>query len=175
MSHCMCFHGKGQPRQSSTENGVDQKQKKKKKIVHDGQRRKLQKQQKQKLRREMEAAKRLRREIADGVPSGPSGSAVAEVLDNASSATSSCMTIEQAVAAVSPELVERIKAAGNRVRELKSAKEDFQPALKELLAAKAAFKQATGVDYVPPGYKPQRKVSFVYACAPRVVWCPAII
>ena len=45
-------------------------------------------------------------------------------------------------------LVAEITAASDEVRSLKTAKKDFKDALAKLLAAKAAFKQETGTEYV---------------------------
>lgn len=112
--------------------------KSKKKDATQRQRRKLQKQQKQKIRRELAAA-----------------AAAAEPQSAQSNKTS-----DEPHKEAPPELLSEIVESGNEVRRLKATKADFSEALARLLDAKAKFKQITGRKYVPPGYKPQRKVPF---------------
>ena len=55
---------------------------------------------------------------------------------------------EQQLSEAAQAIVAEIVAAGDEVRALKKAKEDFKPALAKLQAAKAKFKTETGSEYV---------------------------
>ena len=70
-------------------------------------------------------------------------------------ATAETQQADAASAPINParvkELTDAVVSAGNEVRRLKTAKEDFSDALKLLVQAKDEYKRETGKTYEPPG------------------------